>query len=43
MPIDPESNALLSVLALSDATKAAVAKGLPACEDLKDVFSRTSG
>jgi hypothetical protein len=31
-------NALLSVLPLSDATKAAVAKGLPTCEDLEDVF-----
>jgi hypothetical protein len=38
MPIDPELNALLSVLVLSDSTKAAVAKGLPTCEDLEDVF-----
>jgi hypothetical protein len=38
MPIDPELNALLSVLALSDATKAAVAKGLPTCKDLENVF-----
>jgi hypothetical protein len=38
MPIDSGLNALLSVLALSDATKAAVAKGLPTCEELEDVF-----
>jgi D-ribose pyranose/furanose isomerase RbsD len=38
MPIDSELNALLSVLALSDATKAAVVKGLPTCEDLEYVF-----
>jgi hypothetical protein len=38
MPIDSELNSLFSVLALSDATKAAVAKGLPACEDLEDLF-----
>jgi hypothetical protein len=38
MPIDSGLNALLSVLTLSDATKAAVAKGLPTCEDLEDVF-----
>jgi hypothetical protein len=38
MPIDSGLNALLTVLALSDATKAAVAKGLPTCKDLKDVF-----
>jgi hypothetical protein len=38
MPIDSGFSALLSVLALSDATKAAVAKGLPTCEDLEDVF-----
>jgi hypothetical protein len=38
MPIDSGLNVLLPVLALSDATKAAVAKGLPTCEDLEDVF-----
>jgi hypothetical protein len=38
MPIDSELNTLLSVLALSDATKAAVAKGIPTCEDLEDLF-----
>jgi hypothetical protein len=38
MSIDPELNALLSMLALSDATKVAVAKGLLTCEDLEDVF-----
>jgi hypothetical protein len=38
MPIDSGLNALLSVLALSDAMKAAVSKGLPTCEDLQDVF-----
>jgi hypothetical protein len=38
MPIDSEFNTLISVLALSDATKAAVAKGLLTCEDLEDLF-----
>jgi hypothetical protein len=38
MPIDSELNTLLSMLALSDATKAAVAQGLPTCEDLEDLF-----
>jgi hypothetical protein len=38
MPIDSGLNALLSMIAFSDATKAAVAKGLPTCEDLEDVF-----
>jgi hypothetical protein len=38
MPIDSGLNSLLSVLALSDATKAAVAQGLPTCEDLEDLF-----
>jgi hypothetical protein len=38
MPIDLELNTLLSVLALSDATKAAVAKGFPTCEHLEDLF-----
>jgi hypothetical protein len=38
MPIDSGLNALLSMLAFSDATKAAVAKGLPTCADLEDVF-----
>jgi hypothetical protein len=31
-------NTLLSVLTLSDATKLAVAQGLPTCEDLQDLF-----
>jgi hypothetical protein len=38
MPIDSELNTLLSVLALSDATKAAVAQGIPTCEHLEDIF-----
>jgi hypothetical protein len=38
MPIDSGLNTLLSVLTLSDVTKAAVAKGLPACKDLEDFF-----
>jgi hypothetical protein len=38
MPFDSGFNALLSVLALSDATKAADAKGLPPCKDLEDFF-----
>jgi hypothetical protein len=38
MPIDSGLNALIYMLALSDATNAAVAKGLPPCEDLEDVF-----
>jgi hypothetical protein len=38
MPIDSGLNTLLSVLALSDATKAAVAQGLTTCEDLEDLF-----
>jgi hypothetical protein len=38
MPIDSELNTLLSVLALSDATKAAVAQRLPTCEHLEDLF-----
>jgi hypothetical protein len=38
MPIDSELNTLLFVLALSDATKAAVAQGIPTCEHLEDIF-----
>jgi hypothetical protein len=38
MPIDSGLNTLLSVLALLDATKAAVAQGLPTCQDLEDLF-----
>jgi hypothetical protein len=38
MTIDPELNSVLSVLALLDASKAAIAKGLPTCEDLEDLF-----
>jgi hypothetical protein len=38
MPIDSELNTLLSVLALSDATKAAVAQGILTCEHLEDIF-----
>jgi hypothetical protein len=36
--IDPALNSVLSVLALSDAFKAVIAKGLPTCEDLEDLF-----
>jgi hypothetical protein len=38
MPFDSELNTLLSVLALSDSTKAAVAQGIPTCEHLEDIF-----
>jgi hypothetical protein len=38
MTIDPALNSALSVPALSDASKAAIAKGLPTCEDLEDLF-----
>jgi hypothetical protein len=38
MTIDPPLNSVLSVLALLDASKAAIAKGLPTCEDLEDLF-----
>jgi hypothetical protein len=38
MTIDPALNLVLSVLPLSDASKAAIAKGLPTCEDLEDLF-----
>jgi hypothetical protein len=38
MPIDSGLNTLLSVLALSNATKAAVVQGLPTCKDLEDLF-----
>jgi hypothetical protein len=38
MTIDPALKSFLSVLALSDASKAAIAKGLPTCEDLEDLF-----
>jgi hypothetical protein len=42
MPIDSELNTLLSVLALSDATKAAVAQGIPTWEHLEDIFLELS-
>jgi hypothetical protein len=38
MMIDPALNSVLSVLALSDASKAYFAKGIPTCEDLEDLF-----
>jgi hypothetical protein len=36
--IDPALNSVLSVLALLDASKAAISKGLPTCEDLEVLF-----
>jgi hypothetical protein len=38
MTIDPALNSVLSVLALSDTSKAAIVKGLPTGEDLEDLF-----
>jgi hypothetical protein len=38
MTIDPALKSIISVLALSDAYKAAIAKILPTCEDLEDTF-----
>jgi hypothetical protein len=38
MKIDPALNSVISVLALSDASKSDIAKGLPTCEDLEDLF-----
>jgi hypothetical protein len=38
MMINPSFNLVLSVLALSEASKAAIAKGLPTYEDLEDLF-----
>jgi hypothetical protein len=38
MTIDPELNSVLSVIAFSDASKVAIVKGLPTCEDLEDLF-----
>jgi hypothetical protein len=38
MTIDPALNSVLSVLALSEASKAAIAKGLPTCEYLEELF-----
>jgi hypothetical protein len=38
MPINSELNTLISVLALSDAKKTAVAQGIPTCEHLEDIF-----
>jgi hypothetical protein len=38
MTVDPALNSVLSVLALSDASKASIPKGLPTCEDLEDLF-----
>jgi hypothetical protein len=38
MMIDPALKSVLSMLALSDASKAAIAKGIPTFEDLEDLF-----
>jgi hypothetical protein len=38
MTIDPELKSVISVLALSDGSKAAIAEGIPTCEDLEDLF-----
>jgi hypothetical protein len=38
MTIDPALYSVLSVLTLSDASKAAIAEGLPTCEDVEDLF-----
>jgi hypothetical protein len=38
MTIYPALNSVRSMLALSDASKAAIAKGLQTCEDLEDLF-----
>jgi hypothetical protein len=38
MPIDSDLNKVLSVIGLQDAAKDAIAKGLPMCEDLEDLF-----
>jgi hypothetical protein len=38
MPIDSRLNALLCVLSLSEPVKTAVSAGVPALEDLEDVF-----
>jgi hypothetical protein len=38
MTIDPALNSVLSVLALSDASKSAFVKRLWTCEDLEDLF-----
>jgi hypothetical protein len=39
MPIDSAINKVLSVIGLQDAAKDAIAKGLPTCEDLEDIFT----
>jgi hypothetical protein len=39
MPINSELNKFLSVIRLQGAAKDAIAKGLPMCEDLKDIFT----
>jgi hypothetical protein len=38
MAIDSNLNKVLLVIGLQDASKDAIAKGLPMCEDLKDLF-----
>jgi hypothetical protein len=38
-PIDSDLNKVLSVIGLQDAAKDAIAKGLPTCEDLEDLFT----
>jgi signal transduction histidine kinase len=38
MPTNSELNTFLTVLALSDAMKAAVAQGVPTCKYLEDIF-----
>jgi hypothetical protein len=38
MPIDSDLNKVLLVIGLQDAAKDAIAKGLPTCKDLKDLF-----
>jgi hypothetical protein len=39
MAIDPVLNNVLTVIALTDTSKAAIATVLPTCEDLKDMFT----
>jgi hypothetical protein len=38
MTIDPALNSAISVLALSEASKADNAKGIPTCKDLENMF-----
>jgi hypothetical protein len=39
MPIDSDLNNILSVIRMQDASKDAIAKGLPMCGDLEDLFT----